>query len=57
MLKVSTSFIVSVDISENDEAVLQVVTNERGSLFKCINTITGQEAIDIYTKLTKKEND
>lgn len=55
MLKVSESYLVSIDISENDEAVIQVVTVERGGNYKCINTITGQEAIDIYTKLTKKE--
>lgn len=55
MLTVSESYLVSIDISENDEAVIQVVTVERGGNYKCINTITGQEAIDIYTKLTKKE--
>ena len=57
MLKISESYLVSIDISENDEAVMQVVRHEPGSRFTVIKTIVGTEAADLHNKLTMKEND
>jgi len=56
MLKVSERYIVEIDISDNGEAHMQVIKSESGHLYKCINVITGNEAIELHNKLTK-END
>ena len=57
MLKLSESYWVSIDISENDEAVMQVVRRESGSGLTVIKTIVGTEAVELHNKLTMKEND
>jgi hypothetical protein len=57
MLKVSERYIVEIDIDDDGHAHMQVIGNKNGSLYQCINTITGPEAIDIYNKLINKEND
>lgn len=57
MLKVSDRYIVEIDISDDGSAHMQVLTNERGRLFECVNVITGNEAIELYNKLTKKESE
>lgn len=57
MLKLSESYLVSIDISEKDEAVMQVIRHQPGSRLTIIKTIVGPEAVTLHEKLTKKEND
>ena len=57
MLKVSKGYLVGVDISESDEAVVQVVEAE-GLKRKLVKTFTGDDALYIYEVLTgQKEID
>lgn len=55
MLKVSESYLVCIDISEDDEAVMQIIRREPGSPLTVIKTIIGAEAVELHNKLTKKE--
>lgn len=53
MLKVSDTFIVGIDISNEDEAVVSVSKNG-GSRLEYVNTITGDDAKALYELLTNK---
>lgn len=55
MLKVSESYIVGIDISENDEAVVQVATSD-GTNMKLVKKFTGPAAIRLYDMLSGKTN-
>lgn len=49
MLKVSESYILGVDISENDELAI-TISKFTGTRLEQIRTFTGKEAEDIYNK-------
>lgn len=53
MLKVSETLIIGIDITQEDESVI-TVAKSNGSTLTHVNTITGQEAEDLYKKLTNK---
>jgi hypothetical protein len=53
MLQVSESYIVCIDITEDDEAALSI-TKLTGSTPYYVNTYIGNEAIELYRKLTNK---
>lgn len=53
MLKVSEGYLVGVDISEHDEAVVQVVAIE-GTTRKLVNSFVGDDAVRLYELLTNK---
>lgn len=50
MLKVSESYIVGVDITEDDVATISVSKYE-GCKFICKKLIQGEDALKIYTNL------
>lgn len=55
--KVEECYTIAVDISENDVPIVQVFkrteTNE-GVVFKHVNTLWGEEAIEMHHKLSGK---
>lgn len=53
MLKVSETLIIGIDIAHEDESVI-TVAKSNGSTLTHVNTIAGQEAEDLYKKLTNK---
>lgn len=55
MLKLSESYIVGVDISEDDECSV-TVNRIDGMRIESVGTITGEDAKTIYN-IIKKEND
>jgi hypothetical protein len=50
MLKVSEGYLVGIDISEHDEAVVQVIAIE-GTSRKLVNQFRGAEAMLFYSVL------
>lgn len=56
-MKVNESIIIGIDISENeDTAVLLVGRRHSGRTTEIINAYQGEEAIELYTKLTTKKD-
>ena len=55
-MEVSRCFLVGVDISEDDNAVIIVGEKTSGVDVKVINAFQGEEALELYKKLiTMKE--
>ena len=53
-LKISESYLVSIDVSEDDESLV-MVTRMEGRNIKFIKQFRGEEAIKVYELLTVKE--
>lgn len=53
MLRISESYILGFDISQEDEAVLTVVTRVSNTL-EYVNTLIGEDARAMYEKLTNQ---
>lgn len=56
MLKLSESYIVGIDISEDDECMV-TVNRIDGMRIEPVGTIKGEDAKTIYNIINKKEND
>lgn len=57
-MHINQGFVVSVDISDNGEAVLIVgkkIQRKFGTDTKVINAFSGEEAIELYKKLIGSE--
>ena len=55
MLDISESYILSVDSSENDHVMVLSVTKWSGSKLVILSTFHGEEAEELYYKLTGKD--
>lgn len=53
-LKVSESYLVSIDVSEDDECLV-MVTRMEGRNIKFVKQFHGEEAMKVYELLTVKE--
>jgi hypothetical protein len=53
MLKVSETYVIGVDITNDDESVI-MISRHTGSGLECVNTITGKDAEELYKTLTNK---
>ena len=53
MLKISEDYMIGFDMDGKDMPVMMVVERE-GSRLNVVNYIIGDEAIDLYEKITKK---
>ena len=53
--KISETYLIGFDYSENDEAVL-TLSKRQGSKLIIINTIYGDKAVDIMTQLVGSKN-
>lgn len=56
-MTVSKCFLVGVDISEDDNAVIIVGEKTNGVDVKIVNAFHGEEAMELYKKLITKEKE
>jgi hypothetical protein len=55
MKPVSTSYILGIDIKENDEAIV-IVGEQKSGRMDIVNTFAGEEAIALYNTLTDPDH-
>lgn len=55
MESLNDTLLVSIDIREDESALMLVGRKKKGEMLEIINTVQGEEAKDIYNKLTTKK--
>lgn len=55
MEPLNDTLLVSIDIREGGSALMLVGRKRKGEMLEIINTVQGEEAKDIYNKLTTKK--
>lgn len=55
MESLNDTLLVSIDIREGESALMLVGRKRKGEMLEIINTVQGEEAKDIYNKLTTKK--
>lgn len=56
MNNTSGAYIVSWDFSHGDDKAIFLVGEQKNGVMSIVNAFQGQEAIDIYKKLSKVKN-
>lgn len=54
-MKLTETILVGIDISSDDQAVLIVGRKKPNDVMEVINAFQGEEAIELYKKLTVKK--
>lgn len=55
MNSLNDTLLVSIDIREGGSALMLVGRKRKGEMLEIINTVQGEEAKDIYNRLTTKK--
>lgn len=55
MESLNDTLLVSIDIREGGSALMLVGRKRKGEMLEIINTVQGEEAKDIYNRLTTKK--
>lgn len=55
MDSLNDTLLVSIDIREGGSALMLVGRKRKGEMLEIINTVQGEEAKDIYNRLTTKK--
>lgn len=55
MESLNDTLLISIDIRKSENALMLVGRKRRGEMLEIINSFQGQEARDIYNKLTEKK--
>lgn len=55
MESLNNTLLVSIDIREGESVLMLVGRKRKGEMLEIINTVQGEEAKDIYNKLTTKK--
>ena len=55
MESLNDTLLVSIDIREGESVLMLVGRKRKGEMLEIINTVQGEEAKDIYNKLTTKK--
>ena len=55
MESLNDTLLISIDIRKSENTLMLVSRKRRGEMLEIINSFQGQEARDIYNKLTEKK--